>query len=45
MFDCGGAPSITLWGDALTVLRKKNGKRVVKRDGNMLTPMSKLGTC
>jgi uncharacterized protein (TIGR02246 family) len=39
----GGAPSITRAGHTLSILKKQNGKWVLARDANMLSPVSKSG--
>jgi uncharacterized protein (TIGR02246 family) len=39
----GGAPSITRAGNTLSVLKKQNGKWVLARDANMLSPVSASG--
>ena len=36
----GGAPSMTRAGYTLSILKKQNGKWVLARDANMLSPMS-----
>lgn len=38
-----GAPSMARAGHTLSILKKQNGKWVLARDANMLTPASKLG--
>jgi uncharacterized protein (TIGR02246 family) len=35
----GGAPAVTRAGHTLSILRKQNGKWVLARDANMLSPM------
>jgi uncharacterized protein (TIGR02246 family) len=37
----GGAPSMARAGHTLSILKKQNGKWVLARDANMLTPVSK----
>jgi uncharacterized protein (TIGR02246 family) len=39
----GGAPSMTRAGHTLSILKKENGKWVLARDANMLSPVSKSG--
>jgi uncharacterized protein (TIGR02246 family) len=39
----GGAPSITRAGHTLSILKKHNGKWVLARDANLLSPVSKSG--
>ena len=39
----GGAPPMALAGDTLSILKKHNGKWVLARDANMLSPVSKSG--
>jgi uncharacterized protein (TIGR02246 family) len=39
----GGAPPMTRAGYTLCVLRKENGKWVLARDANMLSPVSQSG--
>ena len=39
----GGAPSMTRAGHTLSILRKQNGRWVLARDANMLSPVSKSG--
>lgn len=39
----GGGPSMTRAGHTLSILRKQNGKWVLARDANMLSPVSKSG--
>ena len=37
----GGAPPMARTGQTLSILKKQNGKWVLARDANMLSPMSK----
>jgi uncharacterized protein (TIGR02246 family) len=37
----GGAPSMTREGHTLSILKKQNGKWVLARDANMLSPVAK----
>ena len=39
----GGAPPMTRAGHTLSILKKQNGKWVLARDANMLTPVSQPG--
>lgn len=39
----GGAPSMTRAGHTLSILKKQNGKWVLARDANMLSPVSQSG--
>lgn len=39
----GGAPSMARAGHTLSILNKQNGKWVLARDANMLSPVSKSG--
>ncbi|MGH7230475.1 MAG: YybH family protein [Nitrospiraceae bacterium] len=39
----GGAPSMARAGHTLSILKKQNGKWVLARDANMLSPLSKSG--
>jgi len=39
----GGAPPMARTGQTLSILKKQNGKWVLARDANMLSPMSKSG--
>jgi uncharacterized protein (TIGR02246 family) len=40
----GGGPSMACAGHTLSILNKQNGKWVLARDANMLSPVSKSGT-
>jgi len=40
----GGAPSMVIAGHTLSILKKQNGKWVLARDANMLSPVSKSGS-
>jgi uncharacterized protein (TIGR02246 family) len=37
----GGGPSMTRAGHTLSILKKQNGKWILARDANMLSPVSK----
>jgi uncharacterized protein (TIGR02246 family) len=39
----GGAPSMVIAGHTLSILKKQNGKWVLARDANMLSPVSTSG--
>lgn len=39
----GGAPLMTRAGHTLSILKKHNGKWVLARDANMLSPVSTSG--
>jgi uncharacterized protein (TIGR02246 family) len=39
----GGAPSMVIAGHTLSILKKQNGKWVLARDANMLSPVSNSG--
>jgi uncharacterized protein (TIGR02246 family) len=39
----GGAPSITRAGHTLSILKNQNGKWLLARDANMLSPVAKSG--
>jgi ketosteroid isomerase-like protein len=39
----GGAPPTTRAGHTLSILNKQNGKWVLARDANMLSPVAKPG--
>ena len=43
MTPAGGAPSMTRAGHTPSILKKQNGKWVLARDANMLSPVSKSG--